>query len=90
MFTIKYRSYQPASKQPCDGYVDYTSREEVTGPYSHVTQDVDENDQLIINAANGDIRIMFGPWLPPEGDRTPRPTVWVMNESGATVAKYDL
>lgn len=95
MFTIKYRSHRLADAQDSETYPRFVAHEQISGPYAFVSQEI-ENGRAVVycHDEHGDSRLMLGPWVPagpadgiPEG---PRPTVYVMNASGATVAKYDL
>jgi hypothetical protein len=88
MFTIKYRSYRPLT----NSLTNYVTHELIDGPFSLVSQEVDEDGHIVVHAhrTSAESGTMFGPWVPCVGDPTPGPIVWVMNENGATVAKYDL
>lgn len=79
----------------------YVSHEQIWGPYEFVTKEtcmktglpvVYCHQQLAVDAEHGKLPMTFGP-ITAGGetpDAQPRPTLWVMNEHGATVAKYDL
>lgn len=97
MFTVKYRTYSLSPKQPAEGPRFYDECELIHGPFELVSKEVDEDGEIVVHAhrAGGapgmtfkhcDIREdQVAGQLP-----RPRSTLWVMNESGATVAKYDL
>jgi len=95
MFTIKYRAYRRAPQQPTDGSTNYCVHEQLHGPFAFVSQEIDDCSGAMVVHAHGDVagsddpRVMFGPIIT-DNDGTPRPVVWVMNETGATVARYDL
>lgn len=94
-FTIKYRSWGLAVAQDPEHYPVYSQTELISGPWDLVSQEVEGGCVVVhahAHAEKADSRMTYGPWLPPEGDgpASPRPIVWVMNESGATVARYDL
>lgn len=104
MFTIKYRYFEPGSlvapKPGSDchapGRPTYTEAERIDGPYVSVSQRW-ENGYAIVTADRGDVSpgMTYGPIIN-SGDEVepnmpyPRPTLWVMNDRGATIAKYDL
>lgn len=94
MFTIKYRTLELAPQQPSDGPSNYTFHEQIHGPFHMVSQEVDSDGHTVVHAHRDDCSpgMMFGPWAPAEtaGSPRPGPTLWVMNEQGATIAKYDL
>lgn len=90
MFTIKYRTYNPSPKQDGGTTCFYDQCELIDGPFALVSQEMD--DGYIVVHAHRDHEApgtMFGPVRADEAGK-PRPTLWVMNEQGATVAKYDL
>lgn len=95
-FTVKYRSFEAAVPSRYDPLAQRPIPvEQLHGPYAMVCQGHEGGDVAVYcHDEHGDCRITFGPWLPPErtelGDPIPRPTVYVMNAAGATVAKYDL
>jgi hypothetical protein len=100
MFTIKYRYYTPAKTQPVDGPKFYDECESCHGPFEVVNQARDDNGYIEVHGirgrSDGYLPMTFGPFHDPNGEdvkpgqQHPRPTLWVMNEAGATVAKYDL
>lgn len=91
MLTIKYRTFRRAHLQPADGPVNYASHEQIHGPFDLVSQEIDDDNRVVVFAHRGEGNVMFGPIVPQdEPNSTPRPIIWVMNESGATVARYDL
>lgn len=93
MFTIKYRSYRRAMSQPAEGPTHFDACEQLHGPFTLISQEMEDGD-LVVYAHNGDDPGMtFGPHKSLDqmaGESTPRPTLWVMNDRGATVARYDL
>lgn len=94
MFTIKYRTFTPSATQCADpgSPTYYDQNEQLHGPFDLVSQEM-QDGLIVIYAHNGDDPgTTFGPFRPPEtaNEEPPRPTLWVMNEAGATVAKYDL
>lgn len=92
MFTIKYRTYDRSRTQPVDGPTFYDENEQIHGPFDFVSREVDENNMTVVHAHRGaEPGMTFGPLKLPEvaGEKLPRPMLWVMNASGATVAKYD-
>lgn len=93
MFTVKYQSFQPCAMQQEGAPTFYDKLEQVHGPFEFVSQEMIEGMIVVYAHREGGAPGMtFGPFQPPEtiGEKPPRPTVWVMNASGATVAKYDL
>jgi hypothetical protein len=92
MFTIKYRSYTLSAKQSSDGPF-YDEHELIDGPFAMISKEMDDGYPVVYAHRDHNAPgTAFGPVQIPEtaGQRQPRPTLWVMNESGATVAKYDL
>jgi hypothetical protein len=94
MFTTKYRSYNLSSNQPPPDCVApkhfYDEHEMIEGPFVQVSKEM--VDGYVVVYAHRDFNspgMTFGPVQNYAADQ-PRPTLWVMNESGATVAKYDL
>lgn len=95
MFTIKYRTYSLARTQPkdCSSGPFYDENEQIHGPFELVSKEQDEDGYTVVHCHRGtDPALTFGPFNQPEaaGSKRPRPTLWVMNSAGATVAKYDL
>jgi hypothetical protein len=92
MFTIKYRTYCLSHAQPQDGPACYDEHEMIEGPFELISKEADENGDVVVYAHKdaGTPGITFGPHLVDKEARAPRPTLWVMNAQGATVAKYDL
>jgi len=94
MFTIKYRTYRFAPQQPTLGEPCYCTHEQILGPFEFVSQEVDDKtSQFVVHAyAPGGSSTTLGPvQRPDEGQQNPPPPIiWVMNETGATVARYDL
>lgn len=95
MFTIKYRFYTLA--QPVAGETAnfYDECESCHGPFEVISQGR-ENGYITVSGipTPGNLPMTFGPFVPPldapDPSRHPRPTIWVMNEGGATIARYDL
>lgn len=96
MFTVKYRTYNLAPKQPAEGPRNYDEVEMIYGPFELILKEQDEDGYTVIHAhrAGGgdpltvkhcDHGDQVAGQLPP-----PRSTAWIMNEQGATIAKYDL
>lgn len=93
MFTIKYRQFQIASEQPCEGPTNYDAVESLHGPYADVFQNFDDGGMVVYaHDEHGDCKMTFGPCCGSDvvADMPPRPTLWVMNPTGATVATYRL
>lgn len=95
MFTIKYRCYDRAPAQPAEGPTNYNENEQLHGPFDVISKEQDEDGYTLVHGHYpGELSpcMTFGPFKPPEtaGEYHPRPTLWVMNESGATVARYDI
>lgn len=94
-YTVKYRCYNPCATQPQEGPTHYDQNEQIHGPFTFVSQEM-QDGLMVVHAHRGEeaIGMMFGPHrigdLAAGQEPPPRPSVWVMNESGATVAKYDL
>lgn len=98
MFTVKYRTYNLAPKQQAGGPLCYDEVEMIYGTFELISKEQDEDGNTVIHChrpggAPGltvkhcdhqDEKRAAGD-LPP-----PRSTCWIMNEQGATVAKYDL
>lgn len=95
MFTIKFRTYSPARTQPadCSSGPSYDENEQIHGPFELVSKEQDEDGYTVVHCHRGtDPAITFSDDHKDEaaGSKRPRPIVWVMNEQGATIAKYDL
>ena len=98
MFTIKYRSYSPSDVQQGGGFPCYDQNEQLHGPFDLISQEMVQGRLVVYAHRGAEPGMSFGPWvgaeIPAPSDTpqsaAPRPTLWVMNESGATVAKYDL
>jgi hypothetical protein len=96
MFTIKYQTFSLSPTQPADAPGSFYDRsEQIHGPFAMVSQEYKEGYSVVYCHRTEDaLGMTFGPFIPPEqgdgGSRHPRPTLWVMNEQGATIAKYDL
>lgn len=100
-FTIKYRRYNPSAQQPGPDVVAprffYDAQETIDGPFAFVSQEMVDGYVVVYAHRSYDETpgMTYGP-CKSGGDRgtiegdAPRPTLWVMNEAGATVAKYDL
>jgi hypothetical protein len=90
MFTIKYRYFILANEQPEGGPPNYDENEMLYGPFSLVEQGRDKGFIIVTGYDDSEEgNETFGPFNTDVSGH-PRPTLWVMNESGATVAKYDL
>jgi hypothetical protein len=99
MFTVKYRTYNLAPVQNADPLAPrcYDEVEMIYGTFELVSkeQDVDGNTVVHCHRPGGDPGLTIkhcdhGP-EPAAGQLpAPRSKCWVMNEQGATVAKYDL
>jgi hypothetical protein len=92
MFTIKYRSYSLSRTQNEDESAPrcYDEHELIDGPFATVSKEIE--DGFVVVHAHRDHNspgMTFGPIRAGEAGQ-PRATLWVMNEAGATVAKYDL
>lgn len=76
-FTLKYRTSK--------------GEEYLEAGASDVHAAYDSNGRLVVSAKrHDDTLITYGPFMdPPETVRI-HPVLWVMNDHGATVAKYDL
>lgn len=97
MFTIKYCAFNPSATQCVDqdSPVFYDRVEQLSGPYDHISQEyVDGYMVVYAHRDGGGLGMTYGPIKAPDVEPgkqpAPRPTLYVMNESGATVAKYDL
>jgi hypothetical protein len=91
MFTIKYRFYNLAAQQPTEGPQFYDQCESCHGPFEVVSQERSDGYIVVHGIDPAGQPMTFGPYNPPDQVASaPRPIVWVMNEAGATVAKYDL
>lgn len=93
MLTIKYRTYVRVV-DPANGD-SFTAHEQIHTGFDMTSQEIEGGNMVVHAHRGGDPGMMFGPWLPPEPEvagqsSVPRPIVWVMNEQGATVGRYDL
>jgi hypothetical protein len=94
MFTIKYRFYTLAAAQSVDGPF-YDQCESCHGPFEVVSQERDQNGSIVVHGIDPNGQPMtFGPARAEESavlhNPSPRPVIWVMNDHGATIARYDL
>jgi hypothetical protein len=94
MFTIKYRFYALSPLQSPEGPF-YDQCESCHGPFETVSQERDANNCIVVHGIDPAGQPMtFGAVARDEqrvaGQPPPRPVVWVMNDAGATIAKYDL
>jgi hypothetical protein len=98
MFTTKYISFQLSPLQSSDETDPrfYDRCETIDGPWSYISQSYDDETRGMVVHAHREGGAPGCTWGPvPHEDRAPgtqpapRPTLYVMNESGATVAKYD-
>lgn len=93
-FTIKQSMF--AVRDPLPGHVlgSIEPIDTIAGPFSYVSVRLEDGCQVVTgHYASGEPGWTFGPFGGPEPDcglEIPRPTIWVMNEAGATVAKYTL
>jgi hypothetical protein len=96
--TVKYRSYQLAAAQQSGGPLHYDEIEQIHGPFAFVSKEMDDGYPVVhCHLDNGDPGLTLGPCRLGDMEEAaggpqapPRPTVWVMNYYGATIAKYDL
>lgn len=93
MFTVKYRTFECAKTQLVEGPCFFDMHEHISGPYEQISQEY-QDGYMVVHAhrEGGAPGYTFGPIFGQDEstDTPPRPTLWVMNEQGATVAKYDL
>ncbi len=93
MFTIKYRRYNLAAKQCTEASTPFFDPvETIDGPFAQINQEY-ESGYMVVYAhrSDGELGMSYGPNNGIDGPQSPpRPTLWIMNEHGATVAKYDL
>lgn len=96
MFTIKYRYYTLTQQPQGVEFICYDENESMHGPYDVISKGMENGYPTVqgIPEPGPNLPMTFGPFTPPSDsphpEKHPRPTVWVMNEAGATVAKYDL
>ncbi len=98
MFTLKYRMHEVTNEQlPADCEAPkYASLpiEQIHGPFDEVSQSWQDRRMVVhANRHDGEPGMTFGPIITVADEPAfyvPRPTLWVMNESGATVATYHL
>lgn len=90
-FTVKYRMFEVSGLQPADGPPLFRPVELLDGPFHHISQSW-EDGRMVVHCHRDEVSpgMPYGPVIHAEADDRPRPTLWVMNEQGATVAKYDL
>jgi hypothetical protein len=91
MYTMKYRYYARSNTQPADAsHTAYDEFEMIQGPFSYVSAEWDDGWR-VVHAHRNDTEpgYTFGP-VKDAAAGQPRPTLYVMNDHGATVAKYDL
>ena len=81
-----------ASLQSSSVPVSYDQVESIDGPFCSVSQEYDRGYMVVYaHRSPSELGMTYGPIMEPDGtNQPPRPTLWVMNEQGATVAKYDL
>jgi hypothetical protein len=94
MFTIKYRTYSVSRIQPPADCIAptafYDEHELIDGPFAMVSKEIDDGYVVVYaHREHNAPGMTFGP-VKVDAAGQPRPTLWVMNEAGATVAKYDL
>jgi hypothetical protein len=97
MFTIKYRTWNPApedSETAIPG--SWVKTEQLWGPFEFVSSETRANGLEVYGYYKGyhdgdqrGLPMTFGPFCDAPKEQ-PHPVLWVMNESGATVAKYEL
>lgn len=93
MFTLKYRSFEMDAKQDSCGPTHWVQKEQLHGPFPFVSQEWANGLPVVYaHRDDGNLGMTFGPVLTPDslGVDPPRPVLFVMNENGATVSKYDL
>jgi hypothetical protein len=98
MFTIKYRTYSLAPTQNSDALASrcYDENEQIHGPFELVSKEQDEDGCTVVHAhppGNAPATTFADPGSRNDsvaGETRPRSALWVMNEQGATIAKYDL
>jgi len=69
--------------------------EQISGDYEFISQEIEDGCIVVHGHREGGIPgCTWGPHKSPDWEPgqqpAPRPTLYVMNEHGATVAKYDL
>jgi hypothetical protein len=94
MFYTKYRSYSLSDNQPPVDCIApkrfYDECEMIEGPFVQISKEMSQGYVVVHAHRSFDAPGMtFGPVIAEEAGK-PRPILWVMNEAGATVAKYDL
>lgn len=86
---------KPIPEFPVGRHVGMTECDRIDGPYESISTRY-EDGYLTVYASRNYLQPgmtygpVIGPELPPGTPQGPRPTLWVMNEAGATIAKYDL
>jgi hypothetical protein len=95
MFTIKYRSYTLNTKRSnCGEGPIYDEHELIDGPFTMISKEFNEEGYPVVYAhrEHNAPGMTYGAFNVPDvaGQPNPRPMLWVMNDHGATVAKYDL
>lgn len=95
-YTIKERAFYIDHNNPppadCVGPINtFVPAENIVGPFANVSQRYEDGYLVVTGHYHGDDTpgVSFGPWSGLSND-CPRPTVWVMNENGATVATYQM
>lgn len=82
-------------EMPIGRHIGMTECDRIDGPYESIATRY-EDGYLTVYASRNYLQPgmtygpVIGPELPPGTPQGPRPTLWVMNEAGATIAKYDL
>lgn len=97
MFTIKYRAWNAVevAGQTAPSYVE---NEQVWGPFEFVSKESTPDGLPVVychySGSHQSLPMTFGaipyPELEQQKNFHPRPTLWVMNENGATISKYEL
>lgn len=100
MFTTKYRYYEPAPTPPDCISGGFTPCERIDGPYGSVSARWEGGRQIVYcDCGEANPGMTFGPInndepctiAEAEKQRNfPRPTLWVMNAQGSTIATYHL
>lgn len=93
MFTVKFRHYELSDQQPPKDCVApkkfYDECEYVSGPYQTVQKRMDDGWQIVTAYDGANPGYTWGPFKDLD-EGQPRPTIWVMNDQGSTIAKYEL
>jgi len=82
MFTVKYRFFEQDKSNR------FKPAERLDGPFNSVSQTLEDGLCVVRAEHKDDTSMTYGPFFAEE--HWPRPVVYVMNERGSTIAKYDL